>query len=235
MRWWLGRECFATQKCILATHEEAKQEDVEDEVEAYYEKAKSDDAQYPQAGPDRDNKISKNGRQDVAEKNSEQAKDQAALPTNSAGHLTEEVAPKPHKKPRGSTAWYDSHCPPFALWICGCDDLVDGRRLLRRFEKGREPHVNIVHCKIIEEYEHLDVIWAIDAVEKVGKEIKEVLWKTAGEARDKCRVPVGCEDVPAWNPDDIATSEGNDAAKHTADGPQEDERDDESTSSDQEE
>jgi pimeloyl-ACP methyl ester carboxylesterase len=31
MRWWLGRECFATQKCILATREEGKLEDQEDE------------------------------------------------------------------------------------------------------------------------------------------------------------------------------------------------------------
>ena len=33
MRWWLGRECFATQKCILATREEGKIEDREDEEE----------------------------------------------------------------------------------------------------------------------------------------------------------------------------------------------------------
>ena len=31
MRWWLGRECFATQKCILATREEGQIEDKEDE------------------------------------------------------------------------------------------------------------------------------------------------------------------------------------------------------------
>ena len=31
MRWWLGRECFAKHKCVLATNEERRQEDVEDE------------------------------------------------------------------------------------------------------------------------------------------------------------------------------------------------------------
>lgn len=31
MRWWLGRECFAKQKCILATREEGRLEDKEDE------------------------------------------------------------------------------------------------------------------------------------------------------------------------------------------------------------
>src|SRR6202000_1206801 len=29
MRWWLGRECFARQKCILATRAEEKVEDQE--------------------------------------------------------------------------------------------------------------------------------------------------------------------------------------------------------------
>ncbi|KAK4951133.1 hypothetical protein LTR66_013877, partial [Elasticomyces elasticus] len=33
MRWWLGRECFAQQKCILATREEGRLEDEEDEEE----------------------------------------------------------------------------------------------------------------------------------------------------------------------------------------------------------
>ncbi|KAJ9627335.1 hypothetical protein H2203_003797 [Taxawa tesnikishii (nom. ined.)] len=44
MRWWLGRECFARQKCILATREEGRMEDEEDEEEdevirRYYEGA----------------------------------------------------------------------------------------------------------------------------------------------------------------------------------------------------
>ena len=54
-----------------------------------------------------------------------------------------------------------------------------------------------MHQKVIEEYEHLDVIWAIDCMEKVGKEVKEVLWKTC-DVRDKVRVPMGCEDVEKW-------------------------------------
>ncbi|PFH61760.1 hypothetical protein XA68_16380 [Ophiocordyceps unilateralis] len=128
MRWWLGRECFAKHKCILATQETTRAEDQmsEDEVEA--------------------------------------------------------------------AAWYDEHAPPFALWVCGNDDLVDGKRLLRRFEQGREPHVRVVHSKVVDEYEHLDVIWAMDAVDQVFKEVREVLWKTC-DARDVCRVPAGCEAI----------------------------------------
>ncbi|KAF5023634.1 hypothetical protein F66182_4303 [Fusarium sp. NRRL 66182] len=148
MRWWLGRECFAKHKCILATKEITKAEE----------------------------------------------------------HLDEKVDGRPmtprttsaleaHKKhPKGSTAWYNKQAPPMALWVCGNDDLVDGRKLLRRFEKGREPHVNLVHSKVIPEYEHLDVIWAMDAVDQVFKEVGQVLWKTCN-ARDICRVPQGCETV----------------------------------------
>jgi len=104
---------------------------------------------------------------------------------------------KRHRRARGSRAWYNHQVPPFALWVCGSDDLVDGDKLLRRFERGREPHVKVVHRKIIEEYEHLDVIWAMDAVDKVFKEIREVLWRTC-DVRDLCRVPKDCKDVPQW-------------------------------------
>ncbi|KAI1823604.1 sterol esterase [Xylaria intraflava] len=106
--------------------------------------------------------------------------------------------------PRGSTAWFNEQVPPFALWVAGNDNLVDGERLLRRFERGREPHVQVVHSKVIPEYEHLDVIWAMDAVDQVFREVRDVLWKTC-HARDKCRVPTGCESISAWTPRDIET------------------------------
>lgn len=92
---------------------------------------------------------------------------------------------------RDST-WFRSQLPPFALWVAGSDGLVDGRRLLHRFQSGREPHVKLVYSKVIEEYEHLDVLWAMDAIEQVGKEVCQVLWDTMPEdARRVCRVPRG--------------------------------------------
>lgn len=143
MRWWLGRECFAKQRCILATKEEGRQEEIEDEEDE---------------------------------------------------ERREEL--EAHKESRGKSAWYNEQVPPFALWVAGSDGLVDGRRLLRRFERGREPHVRVVHSKIIEEYEHLDVIWAMDSIEKVGKEVRDVLWKTApASARAVTKVPKDCEDL----------------------------------------
>ncbi|KAK2069000.1 hypothetical protein P8C59_003610 [Phyllachora maydis] len=137
MRWWLGRECFAKQKCILATEEQWRAEERED-------------------------------------------KDEAADPRDCEGRAA------------GATAWYNAQAPPFALWVCGRDALVDGDRLLRRFARGREPHVDVVHTKVLADYEHLDVIWAMDAPRQVFCEVREVLWKTC-DVRDACRVPVGCE------------------------------------------
>jgi pimeloyl-ACP methyl ester carboxylesterase len=178
MRWWLGRECFAKQKCILATREEGHEEDAEDEMEEYYRRSPPNQNQ-----------------------NHEKTRSPSPHPNHTA-HLTRprrssEARRRHERKPKGSTAWYDNHVPPFALWVAGSDDLVDGRKLLRRFEHGREPNVRIVHSKIIEEYEHLDVIWAMDSIEKVGREVKEVLWRTC-DVRDKVRTPAGCEEVESW-------------------------------------
>ena len=160
MRWWLGRECFASQKCILATREEGKVEDAEDEEDDYYAHSN--------------------------EQSTERMLDGQSNPAQS-------------HPDRGRKAWFDEHVPPFALWVAGSDELVDGRRLLRRFERGREPHVRVVHSKIIPEYEHLDVLWAIDSVEKVANEVREVLWRTVpGHLRSRCRVPKGCERVGVW-------------------------------------
>lgn len=158
MRWWLGRECFAKQKCILATREEKDLEDREDEEE--------------------------DGR-----RGGEESEGESEDGERTSGDGDQD---------KGRYAWYGPGTPPFALWVCGNDALVDGRRLLRRFERGREPHVDLVHAKVIEGYEHLDVIWAMDAIEKVGKEVREIIWKTAdAESRKLCRTPRGCGDIDA--------------------------------------
>ncbi|KAI4147696.1 MAG: hypothetical protein LQ341_001744 [Variospora aurantia] len=171
MRWWLGRECFASQKCILATREEAQQEEAEDEGN---DEGSDDD-------DDNDNEAMEN------------------YFVRGKTHQTE-LGAEGSSKFRGRNAWYSEQVPPFALWVAGSDKLVDGRRLLRRFERGREPCVRVVHAKIIEEYEHLDIIWAMDMIEKVGKEVKEVIWKTAsGEAREVCRVPKDCGGLGIWD------------------------------------
>ncbi|KAI1368015.1 Alpha/Beta hydrolase protein [Xylaria arbuscula] len=121
----------------------------------------------------------------------------ASTPPQKLPEILRKSTDPPRRKPKGSTAWYNEKAPPFALWVVGNDDLVDGEKLLRRFERGREPHVKVVHSKVIPEYEHLDVIWAMDAVSQVFEEVREVLWKTCN-VREQCRVPMGCESVVSW-------------------------------------
>jgi len=135
----------------------------------------------------------------VAEDKDDEPKGVRARAKKHAGPEFDRAVEEHRRKPRGATAWYNRLAPPFALWVAGNDDLVDGRKLLRRFETGREPFVNVVHTKVIDGYEHLDVIWAMDAVEKVFEEVKEVLWKTC-HAREECRIPAGCEQVGPWVP-----------------------------------
>lgn len=169
MRWWLGRECFAKQKCILATRDEGRLEDKEDE---------EDDELIRKYYVDREPHVTERRK----------------LQRNLTSFHCQKLTHQHHDDTRGKFAWYDSQFPPLALWVCGADDLVDGRRLLRRFDRGREPFVRVVHKKIIEGYEHLDVIWAMDMIEKVGKEVREVIWRTVDEeVRADCRVPAGCE------------------------------------------
>lgn len=177
MRWWLGRECFAAQKCILATREEGRLEDKEDE---------EDDEVIRKAYIDREPHVTERRK----------------LQRNLTSFHCQSIDHLHHDRVRGKFAWYNNQFPPLALWVCGADNLVDGRRLLRRFDRGREPHVRVVHKKIIEGYEHLDVIWAMDAIEKCGKEVREVIWRTADVSVQRdCRVPVGCDKPLEEDPD----------------------------------
>ncbi|EGR46631.1 uncharacterized protein TRIREDRAFT_65950 [Trichoderma reesei QM6a] len=172
MRWWLGRECFATHKCILATREVLRAEE----------------------GLDGDGDGDSSTSPDDDDNDSEAGDSQTHPPKQRHHHI------------KGSTAWYNDQVPPFALWVCGDDHLVDGQRLLKRFKAGREPHVKVVHSKVIPEYQHLDVIWAMDAPDQVFREIREVLWKTC-DARDVCRTPEGCDAVERWEPAEAVAME----------------------------
>ena len=178
MRWWLGRECFAKQRCILATREEGQLEDKEDE---------EDDEVIRKYYVDREPHVTERRK----------------LQRNLSSFHCQQLTHQHHDRLRGKYSWYNSQFPPLALWVCGADDLVDGRRLLRRFDRGREPEVRIVHKKIIEGYEHLDELCAMDMIDKVGKEVREVIWRTARlEDRARCRVPIGCEKEIEVHPED---------------------------------
>ncbi|CAN8099002.1 unnamed protein product [Discula destructiva] len=177
MRWWLGRECFAKHKCILATKEEWRAEEREDTDESHT------------LLPSSPSKVYDSGRR----------------------HSISDVGNRRHHKhPKGSRAWYNSQSPPFALWVAGHDNLVDGDKLLRRFEKGREPHARLIHKKVIPDYEHLDVIWAMDAETQIFTEVREVLWRTVPEEeRERCRTPKGCDNIQVWVDDRKRVLEGD--------------------------
>ena len=212
MRWWLGRECFARQKCILATRDQQREDDnasilaaagnAEEILAAepdFEDESDLDQRVRESTGFDGNRSITNDDERGRDEKRSLKQRDQRN------GATTDHTdTPSPdHSSPDQSTAnlhgkhaWYSSQCPPFALWVAGHDDLVDGRKLLQRFKRGREPHVRLVHSKVIPEYEHLDVIWAVDAIEQVGTEVREVVWRSvSGSERKRCRVPRGCEDL----------------------------------------
>ncbi|KAF3769042.1 alpha/beta-hydrolase, partial [Cryphonectria parasitica EP155] len=191
MRWWLGRECFAKHKCILATKEEWRAEEREDNNNNTDEPPHS--PLTPTASP---------------------AKILSRRRTSSSATAhppgTRSPTRKHHHHPKGARAWYNSQSPPFALWVCGRDNLVDGNKILRRFERGREPQARLIHRKVIPEYEHLDVIWAMDAETQVFREVREVLWRTVPEGdRSRCRVPAGCEDVAVWVDDRVKRRGGD--------------------------
>ncbi|KAK6340652.1 hypothetical protein TWF696_008977 [Orbilia brochopaga] len=104
---------------------------------------------------------------------------------------------------RRERAWFDTSFPPLALWICGSDKLVDGIKLLRRLKRGAEPDVNLVHAKVVPEYEHLDCIWAIDSIMQVGAEVRSCVWQSVPwdvRAHMDVRVPVGCEGMGVYEP-----------------------------------
>ncbi|KAK9472587.1 Alpha/Beta hydrolase protein [Dipodascopsis tothii] len=86
--------------------------------------------------------------------------------------------------------WFDRRCPPLALWIAEQDSLVGGDRLLRRLATV-ETEVTVVHAEVVPEYEHLDVLWAVDAVDRVFAGVRATLWRTARN-REAFRTPLGC-------------------------------------------
>ena len=183
MRWWLGRDGFATQKCVLATRQEVMEEESLDKEE-------------------KDSSKSSNASSDQTLVGKEEGK-KGNVRRESIKHdcsVDPERTPSPLQTHH--RAWFDSNFPPLALWIAGSDKLVDGFKLLQRFKSGREPHVKLVHSRLIPEYEHLDVIWAIDSIDQVGSEIKKVIWKSITEDTRSSldlRIPDHCNDEEVYD------------------------------------
>jgi hypothetical protein len=67
--------------------------------------------------------------------------------------------------------------PPISLYVGGRDKLVDGRKLIDRFEQA-ETDVVVIRAQIDEDYEHLDCLWSLDCIERIGVRVKEDIWLT---------------------------------------------------------
>jgi len=79
--------------------------------------------------------------------------------------------------------------PPVSLYVGGRDKLVDGGKLIERFDKV-ETDVVVIRSQIDQDYEHLDCLWSIDCIERVGEKVKYDIWATATEL--DVVVPAGC-------------------------------------------
>jgi hypothetical protein len=99
--------------------------------------------------------------------------------------------------PDTQTTWYDPQLmPPVSLYVGGRDKLVDGRKLIQRFENVEK--VGVIRSQIDDDYEHLDCLWSMDCIERIGEKVREDIWITA-DGYDVV-VPEGCRanDMGKW-------------------------------------
>lgn len=77
--------------------------------------------------------------------------------------------------------WFDPDTmPPVSLYVGGKDRLVDGRKLIQRLSEV-ERRVKVVRWQIDEEYEHLDCLWSMDCVERIGRNVRDDIKATIPE------------------------------------------------------
>ena len=81
--------------------------------------------------------------------------------------------------------------PPVSLYVGGRDKLVDGQKLIERFETV-ETEVVVIRSQVDKHYEHLDCLWSMDCVERIGEKVREDIWLTT--TADNVVVPEGCHE-----------------------------------------
>lgn len=70
---------------------------------------------------------------------------------------------------------------PMGVFICGEDYLVDGERLathMRHYEKNFYKEGENLEVVLLPEYNHLDVIWSLNTIGKIGMRIHQKLQKS---------------------------------------------------------
>ena len=81
--------------------------------------------------------------------------------------------------------------PPVSLYVGGRDKLVDGRKLIERFETV-ESGVVLVRGQVDDEFEHLDCIWGFDCIDRVAKNVRQDIWSTIPIDEENVTLPQGC-------------------------------------------
>lgn len=95
--------------------------------------------------------------------------------------------------PETSKTWYDpALMPPVSLYVGGKDKLVNGRKLIERF-KSVEKEVVLVRAQVDDDYYHLDCLWSMDCIERVGENVREDIWFTVLGGNDVV-TPQGCQE-----------------------------------------
>jgi lysosomal acid lipase/cholesteryl ester hydrolase len=59
--------------------------------------------------------------------------------------------------------WFPQSFPPLAIYYGTLDYLVLGKPLVQRI-RDNEPNVRLVKAVALENYEHLDMVWGVNAV-----------------------------------------------------------------------
>lgn len=73
--------------------------------------------------------------------------------------------------------WFPASFPPLAIFYGTLDTLVLGKPLVTRIRE-RETNVRLVKVVALENYEHLDMIWGVNAIPECFVGIKEFIEET---------------------------------------------------------
>lgn len=87
---------------------------------------------------------------------------------------------------KAGVKWYNTQFPKLVLVIPTNDRLVDAEKIYERITQ-METDVTLVDTIRVADYSHLDVLWAMDVVDKVAKPIHEIIKREA--EREKMDLP----------------------------------------------
>ena len=73
--------------------------------------------------------------------------------------------------------WFPASFPPLAIFYGLDDTLVLGRPLVERIRQ-HEPNVELLHVSALENTQHNDTIWGVNAPVEVFADVKKVIEAT---------------------------------------------------------